>query len=136
MTVRIAAKLTKERSAYNGLDSIAGELVDQPHGTRYAVIAYEVLRNTTEIEDGETYPTIRLSHVEPVRDGHADTVRTILAERYKDRTGKEDSPPEALFDVLPDGQVPEASAEELLAERAERAADEAEAARGDGPGAA
>jgi hypothetical protein len=129
MTVRIAAKLTKERQSFNGLDAIQDELVDQPHGTRYAVVAYEVLRTTAEIEDGETYPTIRLSHIEPVRDGHADRVKEILAERYKDRTGKSAEPDPTLFDVTDgDGprEVPEASAEELLAEHREaRAAEQA-----------
>lgn len=126
MTVKMAAKLTRERQAYNGLDSIQGELITSPHGTRYAVVSFEVLRHQVEIEDGETIPTVRITHIEPVRDGLADQVRGILAERYADRTGKsldEERDP-TLFDVAGDGgrEVPEASAEEILAEHEERKA--------------
>nr|MDT0658059.1 hypothetical protein [Micromonospora sp. DSM 115978] len=131
MTVKIAAKLTRERSSFNGLDRLQEELVDQPHGTRYAVVAYEVLRTTVEIEEGITVPTVQITHIEPVRDATADTVKEILAGAYKDRTGKAlDEEPASLFDVVPgDGDervVPEPSGEELLAEHRERKAAEAE----------
>ena len=132
MTVKISAHLTRERKEFNGLDRMHDELVDQPRGTRYAVVAYEVKRVSDEIDEGVEIPTIRLSHIEPVDGAQADRVRDILAERYKDRTGKSLDGDPTLFDaVAGDGprEVPEASAEEIMAERAERKADEAEAAR-------
>lgn len=129
MTVKISAQLTRERKEFNGLDRIEQELVDQPRGIRYAVVAYEVKRVTDEVAEGVEIPTIRLSHIEPVDGVHADRVRDILAERYKDRTGKSLDGDPTLFDsVVPGGddqddrEVPEPSAEEILAERDERKA--------------
>ncbi|MEU4590028.1 hypothetical protein [Micromonospora aurantiaca (nom. illeg.)] len=129
MTVKISAQLTRERKEFNGLDRIEQELVDQPRGIRYAVVAFEVKRVTDEVAEGVEIPTIRLSHIEPVDGVHADRVRDILAERYKDRTGKSLDGDPTLFDsVVPGGEadgereVPEASADELMAERAERKA--------------
>ncbi|MDG4791897.1 hypothetical protein O7626_39475 [Micromonospora sp. WMMD1102] len=115
MTVKTSAQLTRERREFSGLDSIADELVEQPRGTRYAVVAYDVKRVSDEIaEGGEKIPTVQFTHIEPVRGDLEATVKRILAERYKDRTGKDLDGDPALFDV-----VPEAGAEELLAERAE-----------------
>ncbi|MFI7072079.1 hypothetical protein [Micromonospora sediminicola] len=128
MTVKISAQLTRDRKEFNGLDRLHDELVEQPRGVRYAVVAYEVKRVTDEVAEGVEIPTIRLSHIEPVDGVHADRVRDILAERYKDRTGKSLDGDPTLFDsVVPAGedgerQVPEASAEEILAERDERKA--------------
>ncbi|MFI1195495.1 hypothetical protein ACH4T9_19870 [Micromonospora sp. NPDC020750] len=130
MTVKISAQLTRAQREFNGLDYITDVLVGQPRGTRYAVVAYEVKRVTDEIGEGVEIPTIQITHVEPVDGVQADRVREILAERYQDRTGKSLEGDPTLFDVAPgDGgpggdeeQVPEASADELMARRAERKA--------------
>ncbi|MFI6819755.1 hypothetical protein ACIBJE_02235 [Micromonospora sp. NPDC050187] len=127
MTVKISAQLTRERKEFNGLDRMHDELVDQPRGVRYAVVAYEVLRVAEEIPEGVNIPTIRLSHIEPVDGSDADRVREILADRYHDRTGKSLEGDPKLFDVVPgdgqgDGGVPEPSGDELMARRAERKA--------------
>lgn len=142
MTVKVSAKLTREEQDRNGLDRLRAELVDQPHGRRYAVIAFEVLRVTKEVADGEEIPTVRLVHIEPLADSQADAAKVLLEEAYAERTGKN---PQQEFDFGvpgPDGErvVPPASGEEILAEREERlnaeaarVADEAEAARGGEP---
>lgn len=127
MAVKIAAQLTGNRKEFNGLNRIESELIEQRHGTRYAVVAYEVRRVSDEIDEGVEIPTIRISHIEPVDGVQADRVRELLGERYKDRTGKSLEGDPALFDVT-DGprEVPEASGEELLAEHREaRAAEQA-----------
>ncbi|TDC35675.1 hypothetical protein E1211_15325 [Micromonospora sp. 15K316] len=120
MTVKISAQLTRERKEFNGLDRIERELVDQPRGVRYAVVAFEVKRVSDEIDEGVEIPTIRLSHIEPVDGVQADRVRDMLAERYQDRTGKTLEGDPTLFDVV-DGEreVPEPSGAELLAEHRE-----------------
>lgn len=61
MTVKVSAKLTREEQAQNGLDALRTELIDQPHGIRYAVVSFEVLRIQTEVADGEVIPTVRSS---------------------------------------------------------------------------
>lgn len=138
MTVKISAQLGRAQREFNGLDRIVDELIAQRHGTRYAVVAYEVKRVTDEVDEGVNIPTVQVSHIEPVTGGDADRVREILADRYHDRTGKTLDGDPTLFDVVPgDGQgdgerqVPEASADEILAERAERKAAEAEQERAD-----
>ncbi|MEV4197047.1 hypothetical protein [Micromonospora globbae] len=130
MAVKISAQLTRANREFNGLDRIETELVDQPRGERYAVVRYGVKRVTDEVDEGVEIPTVQIHHIEPVDGMQADRVREILAERYKDRTGKSLEGDPTLFDVVDgDGQrqVPEASADEILAERAERKAAEAEA---------
>ena len=132
MAVKISAQLTRERKEFNGLDRIADELIDQPHGLRYATIAYTVKRVSDEVDEGVKIPTVQIVQIEPApKDDDRD--RELLAERYQDRTGKSLDGDPTLFDDVVDGGgqrvVPEASADELMAERAERKADEAEQAR-------
>ncbi|QLQ37965.1 hypothetical protein [Micromonospora robiginosa] len=123
MAVKIAAQLTGANREFNGLNRIEHELVDQPRGTRYAVVAYEVKRVTDEVDEGVKIPTATIAHIEPL-DSDDERARDLLAELYKDRTGKSLDGDPTLFDsVVPDGderEVPEASADEILAERAER----------------
>ncbi|MEV4271961.1 hypothetical protein [Micromonospora aurantiaca (nom. illeg.)] len=140
MAVKIAAQLTGANREFNGLNRIEHELVDRPRGTRYAVVAYEVKRVTDEVDEGVKIPTATIAHIEPL-DSDDERARDLLAELYKDRTGKSLDGDPTLFDsVVPGGEadgereVPEASADELMAERAERKAAEAEAERS-GPGA-
>lgn len=127
MAVKISAQLTGEQKEFNGLNRIEAELLQQRHGTRYAVIAFEVRRVSDEIDEGVSIPTIRISHIEPVAGAQADQVQRMLGDAYKDRTGKDLGGDPTLFDdITGDGQeVPEASGEELMAERAERKAAEA-----------
>lgn len=124
MAVKISAQLTGERKEMNGLNRIEAELLAQRHGTRYAVIAFEVRRVSDEIDEGVEIPTIRIAHIEPVSGPEADQVREMLASAYRDRTGKSLEGDPTLFDVTDDGprEVPEADGAEILAERAERKA--------------
>lgn len=137
MAVKMSAQLTRAQREFNGLDRIADQLIDQPRGTRYAVVAYSVKRVTDEVDEGVEIPTVQISHIEPVDGVQADRVRDILAERYADRTGKSLEGDPTLFDVAPgDGQgddgPPEAGADELMARRAERKAAGLPAFSGDG----
>lgn len=124
MAVKMAAQLTRAQREFNGLDRIEQELIDQPRGTRYAVVAYTVKRVSDEIDEGVEIPTVQIGHIEPVDGVQAERVRDILAERYQDRTGKSLEGDPTLFDVVDDGerQVPEAGADELLAEHREEQA--------------
>ncbi|MEU8264444.1 hypothetical protein AB0C02_27960 [Micromonospora sp. NPDC048999] len=125
MAVKMSAQLTRDKREFNGLDRIADQLIDQPRGTRYAVVAYTVKRVTDEVDEGVEIPTVQINHIEPVDGVQADRVRELLAERYQDRTGKSLDGDPTLFDVVEpvDGgerQVPEAGADELLAEHREQ----------------
>lgn len=131
MAVKISAQLTRERREYNGLERIAEQVIAQPRGTWYAVVALTVKRVSEEIDEGIEIPTFQLAHIEPVDGVQADRVREMLGERYTDRTGKSMEADPGLFDVV-DGEarVPEPSGDELLAEHRE-----ARAARSGAPAA-
>ncbi|SCL32142.1 hypothetical protein GA0070616_4395 [Micromonospora nigra] len=128
MAVKISAQLTGTNREWNGLNRIEEQLVDQPRGDRYAVVRYGVKRVADEISEGVKIPTAEIVHIEPVEGELADRVREILAQEYEDRTGKSIEPEPTLFDVAPGGEggngggVPEESADELMARRAERKA--------------
>lgn len=139
MAVKMSAQLTRAQREFNGLDRIADQLIDQPRGTRYAVVAYSVKRVTDEVDEGVEIPTVQISHIEPVEGSDADRVREILADRYHDRTGKSLDGDPTLFDVAPgddqgddDAGTPEPSADELMARRAERKSAGLPAFSGDG----
>lgn len=123
--VKLAAKFTKSEQPYNGLteEKLVSQLLDEPHGRRYALVAYEVRRITEEIEDGTQVPTANFVWIEPVAGNEADTTAARMKELFKERNGREESeaPDPTLFDAAPDGErkVPDASGEELMAERAE-----------------
>jgi hypothetical protein len=120
--VKLAAQFTKATQPYNGLteDKHVAELIDEPHGRRYALIAYDVLRVSDEIKDGTQVPTVDLVWIEPVSGKEADDQAARMKELFKERNGREESeePDPTLFDG-----VPEASGEEIVAELDERRAE-------------
>ncbi|MET7949246.1 hypothetical protein [Micromonospora sp. NPDC005324] len=142
MTVNISSAWTKENRPRNGLSEIEGKLVNDQllDASYWAVVRVEPNFYKVSSEDGSRTPTAKIAHIEvAVDEDDIEAVRSLLQRRYKDRTGIDDQEPATLFDVAPGGeqdgdqdgerQVPEASADEILAERAERKAAEAEAER-------
>lgn len=133
-TVNISAAWSKENRPRNGLVQIEEKLVDDDllDASYWGVVRIEPNFYKVSSEDHTRTPTVRIAHIEVVQDeADVEAVRALLQRRFKDRTGIDDEPPASLFDVLPgesggeqDGerQVPEPSAEEILAERDERKA--------------
>ena len=66
MAVKMSAQLTRAQREFNGLDRIADQLIDQPRGTRYAVVAYSVKRVTDVMSEIAAASTEQLSGVEQV----------------------------------------------------------------------
>lgn len=131
MAVNISATFTKDEKPRNGLVQIEDKLVDDDllHAQYVVVATIRPKRVATDAEDGTKTPTIRFDHIEVlVDDADVEVARALLKRRLKDRTGLDDTPPASLFDVLDEGQgdgerqVPEPSADEILAEREERKA--------------
>jgi hypothetical protein len=123
MSVNISATFKKDERPRNGLEAIAGKLVDDDlQHEEYVIVA--IIRPKffkVVAEDGERTPTIRLDHVEVMVDeAAAKTARELLKDRYKDRTGKDDTPPPDLFSSGGVRVVPPPSAEEIAAEARER----------------
>lgn len=122
MSVNISGTFSKSERPRNGLVAIEDQLVDeQLLGAQYLVVATVSPKFfKTSAEDGTRVPTVKVDHIEVLTGDLAETAKAMLAERYKDRTGLDDGEQPDLFGEF-DGEreVPEASAEELLAERAE-----------------
>ena len=133
-TVNISAAWSKENRPRNGLVQIEEKLVDDDllDASYWGVVRIEPNFYKVSSGDHTRTPTVRIAHIEVVQaDEDVEAVRALLRRRYKDRTGIDDEPPASLFDVLPGGEpkdgggereVPEASAEEIMAERDERKA--------------
>lgn len=117
--VKTSASFTKATQPYNGLtaDQLVNELIDQPHGRRYAVVAFEVLRITEEIEEGTKVPTVKFVQIEPLEGEAADVAKRLMEEAYNTRTGRDDAPQDTLpFD---DGPVAERPRDEWLDDTAQ-----------------
>lgn len=119
--VKIAAQFTQDRKPYNGLseDKHVAALIEEPQERRYALVAYDVRRITEEIEDGTEIPTVNFVQIEPVDGELAGRVKADMERLYQARTGRDDEPQPSLFDGDGERVVPDASGEEILAERAE-----------------
>lgn len=122
--VNISATFSKDEKPLNGLEAITDKLVDeQLQGAQYVVVA--TVRPKffkANAEDGTRTPTVRFDHIEVLEDPAAiDQARKLLAERHQHRTGHEPQLPMDFGVEGPDGEreVPEAGAEELLAEHRE-----------------
>lgn len=128
VAVNISGTFRKDERPYNGLESLADALVDRDrlHETYVVVAVVRPHAIKTDAEDGSDTPTIRFDRIEPLAGDDADVAMALLSAAYKARTGRDDAPPPTLFDPLgehvDEREVPEASAEEILAERAERQA--------------
>jgi len=128
-TVNISSAWSKENRPRNGLVQIEDKLVDDAllEAQYWGLVRIEPNFYKVSSEDGSRTPTIRIAHIEVVEDeADIEVVRALLQRRFKDRTGIDDQPPADLFSVLPEAaegdgerQVPEASAEELMAEHRE-----------------
>jgi hypothetical protein len=124
MSVNISAAFTKENKPNNGLVAIEPALIDDElQHERYVVVAIVKPKFYKAVADeGTRIPTVVFDHIEVVLDpDDQEVVKKFLKGRLYERTGKDMVEPDpTLFDD-PDGerQVPEASGEEIMAERAE-----------------
>jgi hypothetical protein len=120
--VKIKASFKRDDKHFDGLSAIEAKLVDEDlMHERYLVVAIvQPHRIDVLAEDGVKSATVKFTHIEVVEGDVAAEVKERLMAVYRDRTGRDDEPAPTLFDD-PDGQrqVPEASAKEIMAGRAE-----------------
>jgi hypothetical protein len=122
--VNLSGTFAKDERPYNGLEEIADQLIDDEFGTHYVIS--RIKPHGYSKKPGEPMsPTVKLEHIEVVTGEDADWVTKKLDELYQARTGREDAPPKDLFDTAGERAVPEASGEEIMAEREEAKAAEA-----------
>ena len=86
MAVRMWASLPKDNEA-NGLTAIEKHLVDDPDSSHVVVAIINRKRLSIEDDAGETIPTARIVHIEPLSGGAADEARQLLVAALKERTG-------------------------------------------------
>jgi len=143
--VTIRGTFTKDTRPGNGLEEIADDLLAH-HDRTYYVVGLVKFAGGNIAEDGGLTPAVKFLAIEPLEDGSSPQAlaKKILEGARKGRglATIDDAFPKgepALFDfdgdghpvatgetrMGPDGehQVPEASAEEILAEREEAAAE-------------
>lgn len=91
--VKIRAQFTKDSRLFNGLDSIAGKMFDDPVTRVLAVVVIEVARKNIDcLNGGQQSVTVNLAEIEPVFDGDAREARQLLERAYKARTGSPSAP--------------------------------------------
>lgn len=123
--VTIRPTFSKDTRPSNGLEDIAEKLLADNHAVHYVVGVVTFAGGSVD-EDGAITPAVKFLGLEPLEGPGADDAKRILDQarktrglgRMEDQIPAQDSP---LFDFDQDGKavVPEASAEELMAERAE-----------------
>lgn len=73
----------------NGMYSQHTELLDSPKQQRLAVVWYDVLRITRDVETGDEIPTLRVLRIEPMgeTDEASAALRELVLKRAEDRLG-------------------------------------------------
>lgn len=98
MSTKIASQLPK--SARNGLDTIAQELIDAPDTTRYIVAAVSTGEIKTDMDTGEMTATVRVRAIEPMTSElDAKQAKQLLERSYQRRTEGDTIPFPAAADL-------------------------------------
>lgn len=103
--VRLSAKLAGDPEV-NGLDSLQGELLANPHAVVCAIVWLVPTKITEDVEGGERVPTVQVKRIEPigvVDKVPAEVVKLALDLQEK-RTGKRPLP-FGITEVIEGGYV-------------------------------
>ena len=87
--VRLSSKLAGDEET-NGLDALAGDLVDNPDILRVAIVIFDAAKVTYDTDTHAHLPTVRLRRFEPVGTvtDASKAIRVALAEAAEKRTGR------------------------------------------------
>jgi hypothetical protein len=140
--VTIRGTFKKDSRPSNGLETIAGELIADKHGQHYVVGVVKWAGGNLN-EEGELVPAAKFLAIEPLTGAAVDAAKRILDDARRARglgraeddfakpadptlfdfDGPDDGEPRQVGEVRLTGdgprEVPEPSAEEIQAERAE-----------------
>lgn len=88
-TVKLAAKMPGGTEV-NGIDSTAGDLINDPKKLRVAVVWYDVAKVTDDVEHGTVVPTIQVRRIEPIgtSDVVSEKIRGEVNAAIQSRTGR------------------------------------------------
>jgi hypothetical protein len=75
---------------YNGLDSIAKQLVETPERLQLCLVWLDVRKIEDMTDTGERIPVVRVRRTEPVGDAKSapQELRDLALRLYEERTGK------------------------------------------------
>lgn len=95
--VKLSTKLPGDDDT-NGLDALAGKLVDDPETIRLAVVWLDVSKVTVETDSGAHIPTVRVRRIEPIGDvgDVSDAVRKLVDQAQEERTGRRPLPMDVI----------------------------------------
>lgn len=87
--VKLSAKLAKD-DEFNGLDSLAAELINDPRQIRVALIYFDCCKIVDNTDDDTRTPYARIRRFEPIGDVDEvpDDLRKLVQQAVEDRTGK------------------------------------------------
>ena len=71
----------------NGLDSIARQLVEQPHDMHVVIALVDCKKTTTDNDSGEVDPTARIRRVEVIDAADLGTAEKLMRRALEKRTG-------------------------------------------------
>lgn len=87
MTVQIQP--AKPKDQHNGLVDIEEDILGAPKGeTITAVVTYERVKRVEDESKDETYPVLRVRHIEPILGGLREQADALKLEAYSLRTGE------------------------------------------------
>lgn len=109
MSHKIASSFKKDERPLDGLTAIEEDMAKNPHDEWYVIARVVNKRTGIEHEDGDSaVVTAKFVHIEPMWGDDEATVKQMLLDAYKKRTGSTiASPPEpdpTLFDGEDDGE--------------------------------
>jgi hypothetical protein len=91
---KITARLPKTEGA-NGLNKIANDLLAEPEGIHYLIVAVDCgsVNTTYQVDDfgepyTETVPSARIRAIEPLDGGDAKVAKRLMDQARGERTGR------------------------------------------------
>lgn len=96
-TVKLSAKLAGDDDL-NGLDSLAGDMIDDPKTARLAVIWFDCQKVVSNTDDDTEIPYARIRRFEPIGTAESmpPALQQIVEQAAEDRTGKAPLPYDAV----------------------------------------
>jgi hypothetical protein len=72
----------------NGLDSLARNMLEEPHQVHVVIALVDCLRFTTDVDEGTSEPTARIRRVEVITEADKGQAQVMLRRALEKRTGK------------------------------------------------
>lgn len=113
MSHKIVSAFKKDERPLDGLTAIEDEMRKNPHDEWYIVARVVNKRTAIEHEDGDAaVVSAKLAHIEPMWGDDEATVKQMLLDAYKQRTGGSMPTPPEPEPTLFDGDQPGGEAAE------------------------